>query len=368
MAHELTQREDGTVEMAYAGETPWHGLGNELEHGAPIEAWIAAAGMDWSILRARVRYAISKADSDSPTSYRSFDGRCVLLRSDSKDPLGLVSDEYRPVQPREVLEFFRDLTGAAGFTLETAGTLFGGRRMWALASIGVDASILDPRDKMKAHLLLSTACDGSMATEGRYCTTRVVCNNTLTFAREEGAPKVKVNHKTRFDASSVKAELGIEAAYSTFDRTIADMRKLAATPVKPAGMVALTATLLHPDFAGLDAEKRDKVLRSKQVETIGRLAIDGAAMGSEFNGARGTAWGWLNSVTEYVDHAARAQSVDNRLNSAWFGKGNELKERAYLMALDYTPSLDDVIASTNAIFDKPKPLALLDAVLEETIL
>jgi Domain of unknown function (DUF932) len=45
---------------------------------------------------------------------------------------------------RAVLEFFRDLTEAAGFTLETAGVLFGGKRFWALASIGAEAAIADP--------------------------------------------------------------------------------------------------------------------------------------------------------------------------------------------------------------------------------
>src|SRR6202044_3294118 len=103
-------------------------------------------------------------------------------------------DNFKIVQPGAVLEFFRDLTAAAGFTLETAGTLFGGKRFWALAAIGETASIADPADKMKGYLLLSTACDGSMATEARYTTVRVVCNNTLSSARSAGA-KVRVTHR-----------------------------------------------------------------------------------------------------------------------------------------------------------------------------
>ena len=46
MAHELTQREDGFVEMAFVGETPWHGLGQSIAQDASIEEWQKSAGMD----------------------------------------------------------------------------------------------------------------------------------------------------------------------------------------------------------------------------------------------------------------------------------------------------------------------------------
>ena len=37
MSHELTTRTNGRTEMAFVGETPWHGLGQRLEEGASIE-------------------------------------------------------------------------------------------------------------------------------------------------------------------------------------------------------------------------------------------------------------------------------------------------------------------------------------------
>lgn len=38
MAHQVQQ-------MAYVGETPWHGLGNELTPQQPIEVWAEQSGM-----------------------------------------------------------------------------------------------------------------------------------------------------------------------------------------------------------------------------------------------------------------------------------------------------------------------------------
>jgi hypothetical protein len=41
----------------------------------------------------------------------------------------------------------------------------------------------------------------------------------------------------------------------------------------------------------------------------------------------------VNAVTEYVDHHRRARSQDNRLDSAWFGQGAQLKYHALEQAL-----------------------------------
>ena len=60
---------------------------------------------------------------------------------------------------------------------------------------------------------------------------------------------------------------------------------------------------------------------------------EGRGRGSQLESARGTAWGLLNAVTEYVDHERRARSTEYRLDSAWFGQGAQIKQRALDAAL-----------------------------------
>ena len=60
---------------------------------------------------------------------------------------------------------------------------------------------------------------------------------------------------------------------------------------------------------------------------------EGRGRGSQMESARGTAWGLLNAVTEYVDHERRARSTEYRLDSAWFGQGAQIKQRALDAAL-----------------------------------
>lgn len=127
MAHLVEQ-------MAYVGATPWHGLGSHLSPKQPLEIWQREAGMDWLIQESPVHF---KADAIGHLgSIHTFPEQKVLYRSDTKAPLSVVSNRYQVVQPREVLEFYRDLTEVSGYELETAGVLKGGRKFWALARTG----------------------------------------------------------------------------------------------------------------------------------------------------------------------------------------------------------------------------------------
>lgn len=191
--------------MAYLGQQPWHGQGNQLSPNSPLEVWAQQAGMAWHIESADVRYV---AKDDGLGSIHAFPEQKVLYRSDTKAPLSVVSKRFQVVQPHDVLEFYRDLTEAGGFELETAGVLKEGRKLWALAKTGQSAC-LKGRDRVNGYLLLATACDGTLATTAQFTSVRVVCNNTLAIALRDGDGVVKVPHRSQFDPQAVKRQLGI---------------------------------------------------------------------------------------------------------------------------------------------------------------
>ena len=163
MAHELASSKD----MAYVGETPWHGLGNKLPTNQPIEVWQQQAGMNFEIKQTSVLFNAATGDGNI-LNLRSNPDATVLYRSDTNEPLSVVSKRYKVVQPKDVLEFYRDLVKAGGFEIETAGVLKGGKKLWALAKTGQE-TLLPGLDKVKAYLLLATSCDGSLATTAQFC-------------------------------------------------------------------------------------------------------------------------------------------------------------------------------------------------------
>lgn len=311
--------------MAYAGETPWHGLGNRLARKQPIEVWARQAGMDWRIEETPVCFMSGQAGTLG--AIHSFSEQKVLYRSDTKAPLSVVSNRYQTVQPRAILEFYRDLTEAGGFELETAGVLKEGRKLWALAKTG-QQTVLKGGDTVNGYLLLATACDGTLATTAQFTSVRVVCNNTLAIALADGSGAVKVPHRTQFNPQAVKQQLGI--AVASWDSFMVRMRALSERKVRPATAHDFFRRLL--DMPSLTTSESKPQPNDRALRAIQAL-YDGKGMGADLPSASNTAWGLVNAVTQYADHERRARSADHRLDSAWFGVGANLKQRAWDEAL-----------------------------------
>jgi len=309
--------------IAYTGAEPWHGLGNKLVPKQPLEVWAKAAGMDWSIEEAEVRFVAGNGGSSLGTIH-AFPEQKVLYRSDSKAPLSTVSARYHVVQPAEILDFYKDLTEFSGFELETAGVLKEGKKFFALAKTGQSAT-LKGRDQVNGYLLLATACDGSLATTAQFTSVRVVCNNTLAIALSDGAGSVKVPHRRQFDAQAVKRQLGI--AVSSWDAFIVRMKALSERKVSDtAAETFFRRVLTYPTSSQTD---RDAIaVNDRAIKAVGQLYA-GRGKGADLASASGTAWGLLNAVTEYADHHRRARSGDHRRDAAWFGAGATLKMKAW---------------------------------------
>ena len=60
------------------------------------------------------------------------------------------------------------------------------------------------------------------------------------------------------------------------------------------------------------------------------------AKGSQLDGVKGTAWGYLNSITEFCDFHTKARSQDNRFISAMYGPGDALKAKTRELLLTMT--------------------------------
>lgn len=312
MAHELDIR-NGKASIAYVGERPWHGLGQELQEGLSMEDWKEAAGMDWSIRETVVEY--NDGDALVP-----FDSQKVLFRSDSREPLAIVSQDYKVVQPGEVLEFFRDLVAMQGMKLTTAGVLFGGRRFWALADTGRAAEVLG-KDHIKGMLLLTTSCDGTLATTAQFTSVRVVCNNTLSISlAEDVKDRARVTHRTTFDPKVIKDRLGLlDASWENFKDKISMLSKQKVDDKKAREFIR--SLFVNPN--------RDEASQPYTVEKNTNIVMNRYNDGMGTNMAHGTLWGVMNSITEYVDHDSRARTPDTALWESWNGKGANLKQKAF---------------------------------------
>ena len=336
------------------GETPWHGLGNQLSPHQPIEVWAEQAGMDWRIESSDVSYMAQNERGQS--IIMPYEEQRVLYRSDTHAPLSVVSQRYQEVQPKQILEFYRDLTEQSGFELETAGVLKGGKKFWALAKTG-QTSALKGKDVSNGYILLATACDGTLATTAQFTSIRVVCNNTLAIAlkgQNSSAGVVKVPHSTKFDAEKIKQQLGISVR--AWEDHMYEMKQLSQRKVTQTEAAAYFDAVFNNTSLSVP-EQEDGIIQfyrnvamqaqsnnpatkaDNKTEPNGRAMskvmtmFNGQGRGAELSSAKDTAYGLLCSITEFADHERRAMSQDHRLDSAWFGAGAGLKQRGLEQAL-----------------------------------
>jgi len=164
MAHEIES-------MVYVGETPWHGLGKKIPESKKLSICeaIAAAGLDWKVEKRHLF-----------TEYCGIPSHFAVCRSTDNQVLGLVGLDYTPLQNSEAFSWFQPFLDTQMATIETAGSLKSGQKVWVLAKI-LDSQGSLNGDRVDHYILLSNAHDGSIPVRVGFTPIRVVCNNTLTM-------------------------------------------------------------------------------------------------------------------------------------------------------------------------------------------
>lgn len=320
MAHEISVRENGFAEAAFALQPAWHGLGQVLSHVPTSEEMIVAAGLDWTVNPEEVW-----------TQYGKVSGYVANTRSDSKEVLGVVSDKYQLVQNRDAFAFLDGLTKDGVIRYEAAGALKGGRRVWALARMpGVDT--IAEGDDVLRYVLFATSHDGSHRLTATPTSVRVVCANTMAVA-EQTELKLTFRHSGNMQSKLQFAQRYIAQFNERFD-DFRDKAKLLASKKLTGTQARDYIEKLFP-VAAPDA-KRATTVRETKVAAI-RQAY--ANERQKVGGIGGTWWSMFNAVTEYVDHVqngyhgSQEQKAESKFINVTSGDAAEFKRKAFAVAM-----------------------------------
>lgn len=318
MAHEI-EFVNGVAQMAYAGAVPWHGLGTPVSNDLTPEQMMQKAGLDWTVRE--VESFIEIDGERIPTGQKS------VVRSTDNKILTNTGEGWNPIQNHEAFEFFSDYVMAGDMEMHTAGSLKGGRNIFALAKVKESFSILG-EDQVDSYLLFSNPHEYGKAIDIRFTPIRVVCNNTLTFSVQSASKNfIKMSHRTKFDPDLVKTQLGI--AHEKFARYKEMAEFLSSRKYTVDSLVSF-----YNDVFPRSYDKDRKVTTVDDLTRTAKLAYDSLETqpGAQFG--EGTWWSALNSVTFVTDHIV-GRSADSRLQSAWFGPNQSKKINAVNKAVEY---------------------------------
>lgn len=348
--------------------------------GASVEECREAAGLQWDGIAVTPHYslpqpAIVGPDGEpieqAPRLMVAHDHR-LIVRSDNGAVLGAVSAGYKPHTMTEILNHFRKLCDTAhggGWRIVTLGALCGGAIIWAQAQRDENAEVL-PGSIVAHQLVFFTSFDGSKPTGCNDSTVTVVCNNTLDMSMSDGKAKhATQRHRSAFDGDGLTRRAGINTGSDQWSKTMQAWRILADTQVTDGQARDLLNKLLRKgDGEKVQTPKASKftpaaapeanngagdfaALLNKPVQTLSigpaerehrnvqpiMELFSGNGHGADAEGYKGTRYGLLQSVTEFVDHHS-GRTYDTGRTSAMFGIGAKLKAQAFEAIITDTPA------------------------------
>lgn len=324
MSHDL-EILNGKVSMAYAGETPWHGLGENVSNDLTPAEMLKAANLDWNVTTRQLYY---EHKVDGKTKRERVPNKALVRDTDGK-LLTVISKDWNPVQNSEAFEFFANLVESGKMEMHTAGAIKNGRLVWALAKINEEFELRvngkKTKDVVTGHLLLTNPHEYGKSIDARLTAIRVVCQNTLSMAmNDRGATSVSLNHRRAFDPQKLQEMLGVAhlgmEKYQEAAEFLATKRYDLENAKEFFGKVF--------PFANGEEDKQDKASR------MAKAAADIIETQPGADVAPGTWWNAFNAVTFATDHLM-GHNKDSRLVSNWYGHNRARKMEALDLALKY---------------------------------
>jgi phage/plasmid-like protein (TIGR03299 family) len=338
MAHNLSIRSDGKVEMAYRGTTPWHGLGTAVADYMTAQEALQAAGLDWNVIKRPI------AHLEADGSYKAFPGFNALLRDDTMAILTVAKASYEPLQNRAALAFSDEIVGSGAAKYETAGALDGGRKIWMLAELS-KCNISVAGDEIKPYFLLHNSHDGTSKVRGILTPTRVVCWNTLSsaMAGARTGEGFELRHTKNITDHAQAAREALGLILNNYDELGKKFNMLAAKSFTDVQLAGYVEEMLPSPMTGGDRSLENARDRRKIAV---RLTHEGK--GNDRTGVRGTWWAAYNGMTELLDHVGGWRTPENRMKDVIFGQKASMKSQALSLALSCATGKTEYAAASNS--------------------
>jgi phage/plasmid-like protein (TIGR03299 family) len=332
---------DAVETMAYVQRTerdiPWHKLGTPilvkdgeaLPDGPTMQK---QSGLLWGVHK----QPLFTVAIDNPAQYIAVNSRVAIVRDTDNRVLGTVGPTYQPIQNTELFDFADALMKADdAVRFETAGSLYDGRVVWALAvaperAIKIDG---DPQGDIMPYLVLATGHDGLRALQVTFSPTRVVCANTLNMALRGSKNVVSIRHTVNAMSKVETARKALRINVEYLDTLAAVSKQLMKQKMSIKDVLAATEELIPSMSKSDDPEKAVKAQAQRD------LIVALYRNSDNLDGVPETAYRFVQAVAEYADHdrtyrkTKKGSAEDARALAILDGTAQAIKENALRLVL-----------------------------------
>ncbi|KKK77997.1 hypothetical protein LCGC14_2847980 [marine sediment metagenome] len=246
--------------------------------------------------------------------------------------LGVVGSKYHPIQNSELFGLPQDLVDAGLVSYETAGSLFHGQVVFALAKlqdIEIVRKYSGTLDTVEQFLLWTSRHDGNGGTIGGTTRVRVVCKNTLDCATATGlGDRVSVAHRSQGSKHLQVAHAFFAERIKASAKAQDTMQELADTPLSVGTFKEVASEFFTATRSAVVKSDNGKAKREAAIKELIMFFGEGTGNTGE------TKWDGYNAITEFIDHSkaryenAKAHAASAFMQSTLMGENFRKKGKA----------------------------------------
>lgn len=342
MAHDIAVTETGQHMTAWAGSTPWHGLGTNVSGLMTSHDALVKAHLNWQVVKKPLFYSelsnheYFSIDHAKPVPntfgvFRESDDGLIPLTRNGKS----VGKVWTALQNADAFSFMDEILQTQEATIEVAGALGNGEKVWVLAKMP-ETILINGQDPIEQYFLITNNHDGTGAVKFLPTPIRVVCQNTLSLALSNATTVMSKRHTSKLGNAVDEARESLGIMNQDFITWGEKAESLLAVEMELDDMKEYFV-----DTLGLKREENGEIsddtrTRNKLNKVVSLLATQKNLIGD----MEGTAWAAYNAATEYFDHHAttlrNGEKSIKATESAIFGPFARRKQKAWDLAMEMT--------------------------------
>lgn len=230
----------------------------------------------------------------------------VVLRDDTKEIFGIVSDKYQLCQNADALDFVEHIDGVQ---LQRAGAV--GGMTWMIGTLP-EVTVLG--DTIQPNLIFQNSHDGSCSIMTTICMLRLACQNQFVAAFKDSPATIRVRHQGNLEEKLIVARETMSGVYNHVKKYDEVANTLAVKKITPKVFNKLVETYFAiPEGA---SERSERTILTRR-ENFKR-----AYNADDNQNFKGTKWGVVNAFSDLITHEEWTRKTSNWETNRFLGSLN----------------------------------------------
>lgn len=336
MSHEITK----TDHIVLTKEPGWHGLGKVvMDAPSPKEA-LQMAEQDWQVeqvpLFGRRKQILCDADGNmvETTTEMDIPHKVANVRSDTGTVLGVVGDGFSVIQNADLIPVIYAAAANESVTIETAGSLRGGKEVWFLAHL--KTFLLGERDMNMTYAMFLNAHDGTRSLTVFPTSIRVVCHNTKAISlrqADNAGLSLNLRHSRNLMDRIPDIQTCLRGAAAVAEREQKKAEALAAARLNDDEVNSLFVRIYERLYGAFPRSREDAPAKwtrahKKMEKWVHTMHKECRELNTE-----PSAWLVANAVTGWIEHDRTGRKGVDRVHTQILGQAATAKEQVFQTAL-----------------------------------